>query len=109
MNLSPLERRIDGLVLRVAKLEDELGDAGLPASAAVPIDLRISAAGQLYHDSMTMTSDDGLVYRAMLTGRPPTWMFLPIPTVADIRGDFATVAALRAAVSSVAALRTWGF
>jgi hypothetical protein len=82
----------------------------LPASVSYPVALRIGPAGTPYYSELILVATDTLrPYRVTLAGTPPAFVITAIPTVADIRADFATVAALKANVPTVAALRSWGF
>lgn len=82
----------------------------LPPSSSYPIAQRLSPSGLPFNTQLILVAtDSGIAYRVTITGSPAAFVFTPVPDVADIRGDFATVSALRNAVPSVAALRTWGF
>jgi hypothetical protein len=86
----------------------QLGVRSLPASTAYPIAVRIGADGSLYADAFTvLDTDTRQAWR--LTVASGVIVLRPVPTVADIRADFATVQAARDATGTVAGLRRWGF
>lgn len=80
----------------------------LPASTSYPVSQRISAGGLPFYTSIILV-DTATGQPYALTIAHGVVTLIAIPTVADIRADFATVAALRTAVPTVAALRVWGF
>lgn len=82
----------------------------LQATSSYPIAQRLSPGGLPFNTELILVATDtGLAYRVTIAGSPPAFVFQGIPDVADIRSDFVSVAALRAAVPTVASLRTWGF
>jgi hypothetical protein len=80
----------------------------LPASTSYPVAQRISPGGLPYYTSIILVDTvTGQPWSLTIAGGVVT--LVAIPTVADIRADFATVAAVRTAVPTIAALRVWGF
>lgn len=86
----------------------ELGVRTLPASSSYPFELSVGADGTLYSTGLTLI-DRATAQPWRLTIVNGAVTLQAIPTVADIRADFASVAAARDAAGTVAGLRRWGF
>lgn len=81
----------------------------LPPSTSYPTSQRLSPGGIPYSDSLTLLDDAGLAWRTSIANAGPGWVFVAVPSCADIASEFVDCASLAVAVSSCAALRTWGF
>lgn len=80
----------------------------LPPSTSYPTAQRISPGGLPYFTSITLLDTiTGQPYNVTIANGVLT--LVAVPTVADIRADFATVDLLRTDVPTVASLRRWGF